>query len=122
VAFLAMGITDHASKFLQAESVLAEQVRASRSLVWSRQYQVASRIWNAVPVQHFVHHIQAHGFLPVPGGGESAQGTTAAATAQAGGSTARALEIPSPSDVKRELESIETQLRQLKVEADQQPH
>lgn len=60
-AFLAAGLEKYGLKQIEMVSWAHEQARSSQALVWNGQYHPASRIWESVPVRHFVNHIQRMG-------------------------------------------------------------
>jgi uncharacterized membrane protein required for colicin V production len=85
-AFMTHGVQTYALKQVEAISWAKEQTSSSLALKWDSQFHPAARIWDSVPVQHLVNHIQRMG---LPGsapaspaaGREDAQGHPVVQTA-----------------------------------------
>ena len=84
-AFVTHGIQTFALKQVETISWAKEQTRSSRALQWNSQFHPAARIWDSVPVQHLVNHIQRMGWGYAPASpaatGEDAQGHPVVQTA-----------------------------------------
>jgi uncharacterized membrane protein required for colicin V production len=55
--FLLTGLEKYGSKQIEAIPWAQEQTKSSQAIVWNGQYHPAARIWDSVPVTHFVDHI-----------------------------------------------------------------
>ena len=60
-AFLVAGLEKYGLKQIEMIPWAHEQARSSHALVWNGQYRPASRVWESVPVRHFVYQFQRMG-------------------------------------------------------------
>lgn len=70
-SFVASGFVLHAPGHMKPGGVVEAQAKASKALIWVRQYQPAHKIWSSVPVQSFVAHIRRNGLWGEKGVSES---------------------------------------------------
>jgi uncharacterized membrane protein required for colicin V production len=59
--FLVAALQKYALKQIESIPWAEAQAKASLAIQWDGQYHPAVRIWNSVPVRHFVNHIQRMG-------------------------------------------------------------
>ena len=70
-AFMTAGIQKYALAQLATITWADQQVKTSMALRWNEQFQPATKIWTAPPVQHFVGRIQRMGLQdPADGNGK----------------------------------------------------
>ena len=113
VVFLTAAVDRYAAKYLQDVDWAKEQIVASRSIEWTRQYHPAERIWNAPAVQQFVMHIRKHG-LPVADPGEEREREVEKKASLDHSRRGRSLEIPHPltdAELDAELDALEKDVR-----------
>jgi uncharacterized membrane protein required for colicin V production len=60
-AFVVAALQKYAMDRIETNSWADQQVKSSLALLWNSQYHPASRIWNSVPVRHFVGQAQRMG-------------------------------------------------------------
>jgi uncharacterized membrane protein required for colicin V production len=90
-----------------------QQARTSQAMTWSNQYKPAERIWNALPVQHFVAHVKSRGLLPSEAKEESKDASAAPVQTA---SRPKTMELPPagvPADPEKALAEIDAELRRL---------
>jgi uncharacterized membrane protein required for colicin V production len=63
-AFLVAALDTHGLKQVETIPWADKQAKASLALRWNAQYHPAARVWDSVPVRHFVNHIQRMGLQP----------------------------------------------------------
>ncbi len=62
-AFVVAGLEKYAAKQIETIPWASKQAMTSRALAWNGQYRPAARVWDSVPVQHFVNHVRRMGLL-----------------------------------------------------------
>lgn len=106
VSFLAAAFNQYVPKELEANSIVEEQRKASRALVWSKEYQPADKLWKSQPAQAFVGEVRRNGLW------EEAVEAGPAREADEGSSTANApLETPKATSPEAGGESVRTARR-----------
>jgi uncharacterized membrane protein required for colicin V production len=60
-AFLVAGLQRFALEQIQSIPWAEAQAKTSLAIQWDRQYHPAVKIWNSVPVRHFVNHVRRMG-------------------------------------------------------------
>jgi hypothetical protein len=128
-AFVAAALQKYAMDRIETNSWADQQVKSSLALLWNSQYHPAGRIWNSVPVRHFVGQVQRMG-LPghdetgAPEAGERANARPVVKTARNAAADASrpvadagtrseppAPPAPGPAQAKSESSALEEEVK-----------
>jgi len=69
-SFLVAGLHKYGESQFDKVAWADEQIKSSYAWKWHEEYHPAAKIWDSVPVQRLVNHVQKNG-LPAPGNSQS---------------------------------------------------